>query len=70
MVGREILSHAQQEKGNSAQVYRQSLFNKSKVRTYSKYHVKKEHEGEEVSVHVFVFHTFYLTCVRRIPDTY
>jgi len=31
MVGREILSHAQQKKGNSAQVYRQSLLNKSKV---------------------------------------
>jgi hypothetical protein len=31
MVEREILSHAQQEKGISAQVYRQALFNKSKV---------------------------------------
>jgi len=43
---------------------------KVKLCTCSKYHVKKEHEGEEVLFHVFVLHTVYLICVRRIPDTY
>jgi hypothetical protein len=64
MVEKEILSHAQQEDGSNAQVYRHSLLSKSKVVCLLKVLYHKD------MFHVFVFYHVYFILVKGVPDTH